>query len=121
MALAFALIDTDASQKYLELMGKLTISGNYVPGGDPLNLQTGDVPADLIPALPVLIVSQDSTPGTNLFVYIYVPGTNLSNGKVQVFTGAAAQTGLTELAAGAYPAGVLADQVYIRAKVLRFA
>lgn len=39
------------------------------------------------------------------YVYAY----NKANGLVQIFTGAAAQSPLTELAAGALPAGVLTD------------
>ena len=47
----------------------------------------------------------------NLFIYNYAPSTTLQNGTMQVFTGAAAQTALTELSAGNYPAGVTTDTI----------
>jgi|HubBroStandDraft_1064217.scaffolds.fasta_scaffold09152_6 hypothetical protein len=92
----------------------------YVQGGDALDLTT-ILSAMLGQALPtfdlaslVLIVSQRPAGGANnanLYEYNFAPGTTLQNGTMQVFTGAAAQTALTELAAGNYPAGVLNDTI----------
>ena len=49
---------------------------------------------------------------TALYVYHFLPGTTLANGKLQIFTGAAAQSGLTELTDGAsIPAGVSGDSI----------
>lgn len=107
--------------KMLRLYVQLTLTNavNYVTGGDTLDLTalfgTAGLPGYSFPtaSLPEKVEFQSvlptSTPQTNTFLYQYVPGTTLANGKIQVFTGAAAQTGFTELSAGAYPAGVLAD------------
>jgi hypothetical protein len=85
-----------------------TPTGNYSTAGDTVSFAG----IDQIKAsgLPFRINIWSNKAGqTNLFIYNYAAGTSLANGKVQVFSGAAAQTGLTELSAGAYPAGVLAD------------
>lgn len=105
------------------VIGTIVPSGSYPTGGDPLNLATatypigqGPLPSTAKP-ISVDIRSQHSTttPQTNEFVYTYAPGTTQANGAMQVFTGAAAQTALTELSAGAYPAGVLADTIIFEA------
>lgn len=75
-------------------------------GGPGSSLTTG--------SLPIKVEFQSalaSAPGANLFMYDWIPGTTLLNGGVAVYTGAAAQTGLTLLSAGAYPAGVLSDLI----------
>ena len=48
-----------------------------------------------------------------------LPGTSSALGKIQMFTGAAAQSALTEFTAGAYPAGALADSILGRAVFIR--
>lgn len=93
----------------------------YVAGGDTLDLTQlfgllAGSPGQVVPSFEgvakVELQSVHSAPGAaNAFVYQYCPGTSLANGTLQVFTGAAAQTGLTELTAGNYPAGVLADTI----------
>lgn len=50
--------------------------------------------------------------GASGYVYKYVFGSDNTNGKLQIFTGAAAQSPLTELSAGAIPAGVSGDTIY---------
>lgn len=95
------------------------LTGNYATAGDTLDLtqlfSTSAAPPGFTApaALPEKVQLRSvQTPGpTNLFVYSFAPGTTLANGKVQVFTGAAAQTALTELSAGAYPAGVTGDLI----------
>lgn len=47
----------------------------------------------------------------NLYVYNFNPGTTQANGYLQIFTGAAAQTALTELSNGSIPAGVSGDTI----------
>lgn len=55
--------------------------------------------------------------GTNAFVYLW----NRATEKLQIFTGAAAQTGLTEITDGAtIPAGVSSDHVAFMAWFKRF-
>ena len=109
----------EKTAKTLHLYIVITATGSYSTGGDTLDLTqvfgTGGLPgysfplASLPEKIEILSVKPAATPQTNSFVYQYAPGTTLANGKMQVFTGAAAQTALTELSAGAYPAGVLAD------------
>ena len=97
----------------------------YVAGGDTLDLTQlfnllSSAPGLSLPTfeLPVKIEIQSirNAPGAaNIFEYGYCPGTTLANGTMQVITGAAAQTALTELAAGNYPAGVLNDTIQAEA------
>ena len=110
--------------KTLHIFFSVTLTNgatNYPTGGEALDLTAlfgaAGLPGYSFPlaSLPekVELASVKPTSGaqTNLFVYNYVPGTTLANGKLQVFTGAAAQTALTELTAGNYPAGVLNDTI----------
>lgn len=110
--------------KMLRIYFSVTLTNgatNYPTGGETCDLTTlfgtGGLPGYSFPtaSLPERVEIQSVKPAsaaqTNLFVYNYVPGTTLANGKLQVFTGAAAQTALTELSAGNYPAGVLADVI----------
>ncbi len=92
----------------------------YVAGGDTLDLTTilAAVLGQVLPTFDapswVEIISArpaGAANNGNLYIYGYAPGTTLKNGTMQIFTGAAAQTGLTELAAGNYPAGVLNDTI----------
>lgn len=93
----------------------------YVAGGDTLDLTQlfsllSTSPGQLLPTFElsgkVEIQSNPPAPGpSTMFQYRYCPGTTLSNGTMQVITGAAAQSGLAELAAGNYPAAVLADVI----------
>lgn len=99
----------------------------YVAGGDTLDLTQlfsalSTAPGLNLPAidLPAKIEIQSARPkgaanSANLFIYNWAPGTTLANGALQVFTGAAAQTALTELTAGNYPAGVLNDTIQAEA------
>ena len=111
----------ERNQQTLRVFFKVTPSGDYPTGGDPLDLTqlfgAGGIPGLTLPTrslpLKVTLISAKpaAAPQTNMFVYNFAPGTTLSNGTMQVMTGAAAQTALTELSAGAYPAGVLADTI----------
>lgn len=100
----------------------------YVAGGDTLDLTQLfnllssapglNLPSVELPSL-VLIISARPTGGANsanYFEYGFAPGTTLANGTMQIFTGAAAQSGLTELNAGNYPAGVLSDSILATAE-----
>lgn len=89
----------------------------YVAGGDALDLTQifstllgYNIPSNCLPEK--VEIQSVQTPGVAAqFEYQYVPGTTFANGKMQVLTGAAAQSGLAELNAGNYPAGVLADVI----------
>lgn len=93
----------------------------YVAGGDTCDLTQlfallGGMPGSVVPSFEavakVQIRSFPNAPGANaMFEYRYCKGTTLANGTMQVLTGAAAQSGLAELAAGNYPAGVTTDVI----------
>lgn len=92
----------------------------YVAGGDTLDLTQivatllGQVLPTYDLASQVMIISarpSGAANNANMFEYSFAPGTTLKNGTMQVFTGAAAQTGLTELTAGNYPVGVTTDTI----------
>lgn len=95
----------------------------YVAGGDTLDLTQlfgllagapGSVPPTFETVAKVEIQSARLAGGAssgNMFIYSFAPGTTLANGTMQILTGAAAQTALTELSAGQYPAGVLNDVI----------
>lgn len=76
----------------------VAFSGNYTSGGDPFNLAAA-INATLVPLI-VLFSSK------NGYLYAYVPGADATAGKIKVNSAVD-----TELAAGAYPAGVTGDVV----------
>jgi hypothetical protein len=113
-------IGIEEGQKTFRLFGTFKLTGNYATTGDPFDILQlftaaagGPGASILTGSLPLKVEFQSVKSGAqaNTFFYQYNPGTTLSNGTIQVFTGAAAQTGLTELSAGAYPAGVTADTI----------
>lgn len=95
----------------------------YVAGGDTIDLTQlfgllGGAPGGTIPTFENVakvelqsVRPKGAANSANLFIYSYAPGTTLANGSMQVFSGAAAQTALTELTAGNYPAGVTTDTI----------
>ncbi len=93
----------------------------YVAGGDTCDLTQlvgllGGAPGATLPTFEAVakvdIKSQPNAPGPATgYTYRFCKGTNLTNGTMQVLTGAAAQSGFAELNAGNYPAAVLADVI----------
>ena len=86
----------------------IAVTGSYATHGDTLSFSGFD---DVKSNEPPLFVKIFETPasGTSAsgFVYEFIPGTTLANGVVQIFgSGASSGSALTELAAGAYPAGI---------------
>lgn len=100
-----------------------TNANPYVAGGDTLDLTQlfnllssapgADLPTACLPLRVEMqsVRGQGKTGSTGLYVYQFSPGTTLSNGTMQIFTGAAAQSPLAELSAGNYPANVLNDSI----------
>lgn len=95
----------------------------YVAGGDTLDLSQlfsllSGSPGNTLPTFEAVVKVeiqstrlQGATGFAGLYVYQYAPGTTLQNGTMQIYTGAAAQSALTELTAGNYPANVLNDVI----------
>lgn len=102
--------DVEFSGKFFRVFGSITFSGSYATGGDTFDLTaitkplgTSGIPGGYSGAtIPLVIYIQ----GINGYSYSYVKGTTRANGKIKVST-----TANTELAAGAYPAGVTGDTV----------
>jgi hypothetical protein len=108
---------TEFTSSMLHVYGTITASGSYTTAGDALTFAGFDqIKTDQIPVQCVIYSARPaSSPQTNVYEYQYTPGTSISTGKMQVFTGAAAQTALTELSSGAYPAGVTGDTINFHA------
>jgi hypothetical protein len=97
--------NTDATQTHSEYRGTLTFTGSYVVGGVafsliPLRPQSQSVPYKLL-----FEQFGTATPPTAKYEFVYTPGTNPSNGTLQVFSGA------TELTAVAFPAELATDSI----------
>lgn len=100
----------DKGQKVLYVFFTIVFSGNYTTGGDTFDL-TSLAPLEGVSQLPLNVsISSQNPSGMSGFFYDYRPGTNLSNGKVQV-----SQTGNNnpkqEISQAGYPAGVTGDTV----------
>jgi hypothetical protein len=108
----------DATQGLLHVLGTVAI------GADPLTysakglvmsfagkVETGAAPV----ACRVQSAVAAGSGATALYVYNFNPGTTAANGKLQIFTGAAAQSALAELADGAIPAAVHGDTIVFEA------
>jgi hypothetical protein len=108
----------DATQGLLHIVGTVAISASpatYAATGLVMDF-TGKVETNRPPiAVSVRSAVASGSGATSLFVYNFNPGTTPANGKLQVFTGAAAQSALAELADGAVPAGVSGDTIQFEA------
>lgn len=113
MALAVAITDVEFTAQMFHIYGTITPTGTYPTGGDTLSFASLDqVKSDNVPVQGEIWSGRPtSSAQTALYLYSYVPGTSVANGKMQVFTGAAAQSGLAEFSTAAYPAGVTADVI----------
>jgi hypothetical protein len=108
MAIAVAVTGVDNTQKQLIVDGTLTLSGNYVAHGDAIDLTGIDLIKSQLPPTRIQVYEQPAAGASaSGYVLVGVPGAAQNNGVLQVFeTGAAASDPLSELAAGAYPAGL---------------
>lgn len=105
MPIALTVLDVDNSGKTTYVTCSLTFSGSYVTGGDTVDLTTiigkGRLGKTFQAFAPPIYGYGVSSAGYSL---AFIPGTALNNGKMKINTAAA-----TELAAGAYPAGLTGD------------
>lgn len=99
MAIAVTITKKWYDGKKQFVLGTLVFSGSYSTGGDTLSFTGLGIQSSLAP-------DQVWVGGTSGYAFGYVPGSpaSQSNGKVKISTTAA-----TELAAGAYPAGITGD------------
>lgn len=125
MALAVTVTKTPKiTMNTIRIFGTIVASGTYAAGGDTLNFLTATYPPGQTPppvsGVPLIVYIQSAkSGGVSGFQYPFNPGTTQANGKMQVFTGAAAQSALTELSNGAYPAGVTGDTITFEAEFER--
>ena len=105
MAIALAVTDIDNSGKSVYLTVTMTFSGSYSTGGDTIDFTTvagkGYLGRVFQASKPPLY---GYAAGSGGYSFGLIPGTTLANGKIKISTTAA-----TELAAGAYPAGITGD------------
>lgn len=110
MALAATVSDVWHDKQRLHIIGTIAASGSYVAGGDTLDFAVRGVQARVPPKY-VEIHGQAG------FIYRFLPGTGISNGKVQVRcnTAGGANAPLDEHTAAAYAAGVTGDVIRFQA------
>lgn len=119
MAIAISLQNVNADDNIVQVAGKLVFSGNYSTGGDTLDFSGVNSPISVDPAFQGLypFIPSSGAPtdldvwsvnGNLQFQYVPIQGSTLANSKVKL---SASATFGTELAAGAYPAGVTGDVV----------
>src|SRR5579859_3213194 len=115
MPIAVTISKVEASGQNLYAQGYLTFSGNYSTGGDTLDFTQATADPSfqgLNPQIestgPCDGLAAWSVNGNLLFQYVPIQGNALNNNKIKV---SASGTFGTELAAGAYPAGVTGDKV----------
>lgn len=116
MALASVLKLIDFSRRRKRWRLAVTISGNYTTGGDTLDLTAvtnpSFIPAGAFAQVPDEFECQNPPGGYSCEVIV---GTALNNSKVKFFSAPG-----TELAAGAYPAAITGDTLYIVATAKAF-
>jgi hypothetical protein len=115
------LVNSEASEKHFRVIGTITVTaGDYSAAGLTLDFSALNVPSQASPFICNVASRRAAGSGaTALYLYNFNRGTTQANGKLQVFTGAAAQSGLAELADGALPAGVTGDVIVFEAWFLR--
>lgn len=106
MSLALTVTKTDALGKLIYVTGTIVASGNYVTGGDTLDLSDFKIKSNRVP----LFVSIVGKAG---YIYGFDYGTTIANGKMLTFENGAVNTPHAQIAAAAYPAGVTGDVIKI--------
>ena len=109
----------DATQNRFSVLGQIATAGSYVVNGDTLDLSTLDTygggPATLAPPLSVRIWEQQSG-GNSGWQYNFIPGTTLTNGKVQLFgSNGGAPAGLAQPGAVTYASLAVPATLYFEA------
>jgi len=100
LTLTVRQFDVDSTGKQVYVAGVVAATGSYTTGGDTLDLSNQSfIPSAQLPKQVSLF-----TQTGQVYNYAFIQGTALNNNKVKVYA-----AGGTELAAGAYPAGILSD------------
>lgn len=123
MAISLRITSIVEEDRYVSVFGQLIFTGNYVAGGDSLANAAGAVAPEILPpsgpantaSMPVFLNGQTAAHVTRQpFVWnvaiesgynpVLVPGAGSFNFKIKLFD----PSTKAELAAGAYPASVIA-------------
>ena len=108
MALTFSLVDTWDDGKRIHVSGTVAATGNYVTGGDTLDLSQFPVIASALAP----IQGTAWMDGLAGYDYVFIPGAAMNSNKVKMFASArAAQAAFPELTGGAYPSAITADTI----------
>lgn len=108
MAIVISITNQWSDGQRLHVTGTMALSGTYAAGGEAAVFTNAiDARPGFIGLMTTNLPDLVRIEGISGFVYKYAPGT----GKVLVYTGAAAQSPLTQLANGAYPAGIGLDVI----------
>jgi hypothetical protein len=99
----------DSTQALLQIIGQLTLSGNYVNGGDPVNFGSLDVVKSRQQPIICLVQEQNGTPSG--YVLQLVPTGPLTASLFVFTSNGASPSALAQLASGAYPASLLAATI----------
>lgn len=114
MSLALTVVKVARYLRDKEIILAVVASGNYVAGGDTINLTSLLNPShfdDAVIGYPGKIEDYSIEQMPAGYGGEMIPGTNLTNWKLKITT-----TANTELAAGAYPAAITGDTIYLRFK-----
>ena len=97
MAMRAVALNVDHTKNKIIVDGTVTLTGNYgtaggaLPHGDTLDLSNLGIPSNRVGA--VYLWASKTQGAAPLFdFYVYNPGTNISNGVVQIIVGAAEMT-----------------------------
>lgn len=117
MAISLAVLDTGRRGNKRYIKYKALFTGNYVTGGDVCDLtqasnltfMTLALPSPSYIIQPQDVSFQDAVAGNDPE---WITGTTNANGKVQIFS-----SGGAELAAAAYSAAILADELFFTVEI----
>jgi hypothetical protein len=113
MALSTAVVSVTDDRNTFAMGQKFAVIGTIAIGASPLTYAAGGIVMSLFGALikasrtPDMVIVQ----GQSGYVYVYVPGSDGSNGLLKVFQQSAATSALTEVPTAAVPAGVSGDTI----------
>jgi hypothetical protein len=109
----------DNTQRRVKASGVAAVAGTYAAGGFAVTWTF----TDQLTGATVLLNTNATSPIMAYFTSVagsgFVYGWNKATNKLQIFTGAAAQGALTELANGTVPAGVSGDVIEFDAEFAR--
>lgn len=114
MAITVTVQRVDSTQNQIVLDGILTFSGSYPAGGDVLNLAVDAAKTNAVNPIKVEVYENPAgatgagAPLATGYSFVYVDGTSLANGRLQIFVASPYQnTGGTQVTAGTYAAAGL--------------